>query len=131
MGGTVHAVTFGGYAPIHPQLRLGLIGEGGTRAYPLGKDDLLLRGVVVAGWQGVGILPYFAPFVVATGGLGVLVGQRFATTFTHRLTSIGLEIGLENNPIRSFHFGAALGHAITHADGLRFGVWQLRLFVGL
>jgi hypothetical protein len=129
--GSVHAITFGGYAPILPQLRLGLLGEGGSRAYALGRDDLLLRGTLVAGWQGVGLLPHLAPFVVATGGLGVLIGQRFSTTLTSLVTSVGLELGLEVNPVRTLHLGAAFGHAITHVDGLRFGVWQVRVFIGL
>lgn len=129
-GGAVHAVSFGGYLPTR-QLRLGLIGDGGARDYALGGGDAVLRATLVAGWQGVGLVDYVMPYVVAVASCGVVVGQRFATTFADALLGLGVEIGFEVNPVRTLHFGASLAHVRADLDGLGYGLWVLRLFVGL
>ena len=129
-GGAVHAVSFGGYLPTG-QLRLGLIGDGGARDYALGGGDAVLRATLVAGWQGVGLVDYVMPYVVAVASCGVVVGQRFATTFADALLGLGVEVGFEVNPVRTLHFGASLAHVRADLDGLGYGLWVLRLFVGL
>jgi len=129
-GGAVHAVSFGGYLPTG-QLRLGLIGDGGVRDYALGGGDAVLRATLVAGWQGVGLIDYVMPYVVAVASAGVVVGQRFATTFADALLGLGVEIGFEVNPVRTLHFGASLAHVRADLDGLGYGLWVVRLFVGL
>ena len=129
-GGSVHAVSFGGYLPTG-QLRLGLIGDGGPRDYALGGGDAVLRATLVAGWQGVGLVDYVMPYVVAVASCGVVIGQRFATTFADALLGLGVEIGFEVNPVRTLHFGASLAHVRADLDGLGYGLWVLRLFVGL
>lgn len=129
-GGTVHAVSFGGYLPTG-QLRLGMVGEGGGRDYALGGADGVLRATLVAGWQGLGLVRYFVPYIAALGSAGVVVGQRFATTFADALLGVGLEIGVELNPARTLHFGASLAHIRVDLGGLGYGLWVVRLFAGL
>jgi hypothetical protein len=129
-GGSVHAVSFGGYLPTG-QLRLGLIGEGGGRDYALGGGDAVLRATLVAGWQGTGLIDYVVPYLAAVASCGVVVGQRFATTFASALLGLGIEIGFEVNPVRTLHFGASLAHVRADLDGLGYGLWVVRLFAGL
>ncbi len=129
-GGTVHAVSFGGYLPTG-QLRLGVIGEGGGRDYALGGADGVLRATLVAGWQGTQLVRYFVPYIAALGSAGVVIGQRFATTFADALLGVGLEIGVELNPARTLHFGASLAHIRVDLGGLGYGLWVVRLFAGL
>lgn len=129
-GGVVNAVSFGGYLPTG-RLRLGLIGEGGGRDYALGGGDAVLRATLVAGWQGVGLIDYVVPYIAAVASCGVVVGQRFATTFAHALLGLGIEIGFEVNPVRTLHLGVSLAHVRADLDGLGYGLWIVRLFAGL
>lgn len=129
-GGGVNAVSFGGYLPTG-KLRLGLLGEAGVRDYTLGSDDAVVRGTLVAGWQGVGLTRYFVPYVQAVASAGFVLGQRFATTFVDPLFGLGVEIGVEVNPVRTLHFGASLAHVRADLDGLAYALWVVRLFVGL
>ena len=129
-GGGVNTFSFGGYLPTG-RFRLGLIGEGGVRDYTLADDDAIVRGTLVAGWQGVGLVDYVMPYVAAVASAGFVVGQRFATTFIDALLGLGVEIGFEVNPVRTLHFGASLAHVRADLGGLSYGLWVLRLFAGL
>ena len=129
-GGTVHAVSFGGYLPTG-QLRLGLIGEGGGRDYALGGGDAVLRATLVAGWQATGLIDHVVPYIAAVASCGVVVGQRFATTFAGALLGVGVEIGFEVNPVRTLHFGVSLAHVRADLEGLGYGLWVVRVFAGL
>lgn len=129
-GGGVNTFSFGGYLPTG-RVRLGLIGEGGVRDYALADDDAIVRGTLVVGWQGVGLVDYVMPYIAAVASAGFVIGQRFATTFVDALFGLGVEIGFEVNPVRTLHFGASLAHVRADLGGLAYGLWVLRIFAGL
>lgn len=129
-GGLVQAGSLAGYLPTG-HLRLGMYVDGGVRDYALGPDDAVLRATLFAGYQDLGRISWFLPYLVGTVTGGVLVGKRFNTTVVDGMAGIGMEAGAEVNPIRSLHMGVAFGGTWLMMDGLHYGTWTFRVFVGL
>ena len=129
-GGLVQAGSLAGYLPTG-HLRLGVYVDGGVRDYALGPDDAVLRATLFAGYQDLGRISGFLPYLVGTVTGGVLVGKRFSTTIVDGMAGVGVEAGAEVNPIRSLHMGVALGATWLTMDGLHYGTWTFRVFVGL
>lgn len=129
-GGLVHAASIAGYAPTG-RLRLGGYLDGGVRSYSLGSSDAVVRVTAFGGYQDLGRISWFLPYIVATATGGVDVGKRFSTTVTEFFGGLGAEVGAEVNPVRSLHFGVAFGGQWFMMDKLHYGTWQFRVFVGL
>ncbi len=128
-GGPVNGVSIGGYLATG-HLRLGVLGDAGSRRYSFDENDLAMRVSAVAGYQALDALP-FLPFVVARLDWGVLVQQRFNTTLADGIYGIGLEAGIEINPGRKFHFGMSVGVSYIDVHDLSFSSFSLRAFLGL
>ncbi|MEM6961191.1 MAG: hypothetical protein AAF550_05545, partial [Myxococcota bacterium] len=127
--GVVHALAFGGHFS-HRWLRFSLLGEGGSRSYQLGSNDLLARAQVVFGIQRLVVERVMAYANVSWGG-GVLIGTRFHSSVSDLFHGIGLEAGSEIRTAGPFWIGAGLGYLRAKMQGLVYHSAVFRIRIGL
>lgn len=129
-GGAVNSATFSGFLPTR-FLRAGGGLEAGGRAYEYGPTEGLFSGNAFVGYQHLRDLGRVAPYVVAVGELGFLLGKRFHTPVTRFARGAGIEIGADVNVVRSFYLGLGLSYMVYSIDGLSYDTFGLRLSMGL
>lgn len=129
-GGPVNGVSIGGYFATR-RLRLGVLGDAGSRRYLYDENDIALRVSAIVGYQALNAAGRLTPFIALRGDWGVPIQQRFNTTLSDGLYGIGIEGGIEVNAIRTLHMGIALGIAHMASHDLSFVSWSLRIFFGL
>ncbi len=131
-GGRVHLGGVGGFLALPvPWLRLASWAQAGTRDYPPGEDDLLLRLVVLAGYQhdtGLGPLRPYAG-VLLHGGL--LFEKRFATPVQRVTWGFGIEGGGELRVYRRSWVGLSAGWSLFRLAGATHHAFVFRARLGL
>jgi len=128
--GDVNVGTFSGFLATN-EVRAGGTFEGGARDYPVASSDILARGQVFVGWQGLHVAPPFVPWVTANLGLGIVVGQRFGSALAWATWSLGAEAGADLYVARGFHLGGAVAFGYYAVGSLGYPSVELRLYFGL
>ncbi len=129
-GGAVSSATFSGFLPTR-FVRAGGGLEAGGRGYEYGATEGLFSGNAFVGYQHLRDLGRMAPYVVAVGELGFVLGKRFHTPRTNLIRGAGVEIGADVNVVRSFYLGLGLGYMVYSLDDLAYNSFGLRLSAGL
>ena len=131
-GGDVHAGGVGVFVQMPvPQLRLGFLGELGSRDFSLGGDDFLARASVEIGFQLTEVLEPLVPHISFVVSGGAVVGKRFETTVSYAFGGAGVEIGAALRLVRNFHLMASFGYHRLEMDGAAFDVFLLRVGLGM
>ena len=131
-GGDVHAGSVEVFLQLPlPELRLGALGEIGSRDYALGGDDLVVRGGVEIGVQLVGWIDPVVPYASLLVSFGGVVGERFDTTVAHAFGGAGLALGAALRIHRNLHLDLHGSYQRLEMDGAAFDVFMLRVALGL
>ena len=129
-GGLVNSAAFSGFLPTR-YFRGGGGVEAGGRQYEYGSAEGLLSGHLFAGYQHLGDLGRFVPYLVAMGEYGFTFGKRFHTPTSRSFRGIGAELGTDVQLIRGLHVGIGISFMVYTMDDLRYDTFGLRLSVGL
>lgn len=131
MGGrSASTAVFSGFLPTR-RFRGGGGVEAGGRSYELGATEGLVSGHLFAGYQHLGDLGRFVPYIVAIGEWGVLFGKRFHTPQSRSIRGAGVELGTDVNLVRSLYVGLGVGFMLYTMDGLAYDSFGMRVSIGL
>jgi hypothetical protein len=72
----------------------------------------------------------YSPFVVARGGIGALVSNRFDENLTYLIRSVGVEAGLDNRVTESVVVSSSFGYVRYMVDEAYWNSFTLRISVG-
>jgi hypothetical protein len=111
---------------IKTKMRLGLSTLIGVRALEERNDIVFLEHVSIGiqrPWR-------FSPFLVARGGIGALVSNRFDETVTYLIRSVGVEGGLDNRLTESVVVSSSFGYVRYMIDDAYWDSFTVKLSVG-
>lgn len=92
-----------------------------------GRNDILFLESVAVGFQ----WPWrFSPFLLARGGIGVLVSERFGHDIVDLVTSLGAEVGIDCWATPWFAITPSVGYARVTASDAYWNTFTAKLSVG-
>lgn len=108
------------------RLRVGLSTAIGVRALEE-RNDLVFLEHITLGVQ----KPWrYSPFLLARGGIGALVTNRFDENLTYLVRSIGLEGGLDSRVTESVVISSSFGYARYMIDDAYWDSFTMKISVG-
>jgi hypothetical protein len=108
------------------KLRIGLSTAIGVRSLEERNDLVFMEHVTIGAqkpWR-------YSPFLLARGGIGALVSNRFDENLTYLVRSIGLEGGLDNRVTNSVVISASFGYARYMVDEAYWDSFTFKVSVG-
>ncbi len=112
--------------PVRSWLRLGASVFMGARRLSQRRDGLF----VVNGSLGVQMPWRYSPYIVARGGLGTLLSNRFDNDLVYLMRSVGAELGIDSRVTRSIVITPSFGYTRFAVDDARWDSFTVKLSVG-